>query len=1064
MDAPISHRIDAESDAALPCAIARWAAGSAPLAVAAVRDHAALDRIAAALPSFAPDATILRLPAWDSLPYDRARPSRAVTGQRIGTLAWLADATHADRRAIVVTTPEALLQRVPPPSRVRERAVPLAAGQPLDPTWLHDTLLGFGYAFDDRVDEPGEAAIRGGTVDVHLSGEAAPIRLELHEGRIAEIRRYDPLTQRSSETIPHAVLLPATEAFTLPGEALPARGREKLLPEGPLASVFAYFQDAAFALTEDAAERFDTWLALVRDAWQVATTAMRAGAPPPDPPERLFLTAAEITAELAGRRPVTIGQPEDAGTPPLAPAALVRRIGELQAAGQAVVIATDSPLDRVAPALARRLGTPPDQLIRLADWASAEALAPGEVGLLPARFAGGFTAVGRSVLVLRSPDAARPDETALDRLAGTLRIGDLVVEPSRGLARLTGLLMEEQAGAPVECLRLAFLGGTGLLLPATEADRIWRYGASTTLKPNRLDSDAWQAARAEVERDIAAVARTLVARMKQRATLAAPVLAPTPAYARFVRRMPFAPTADQVRAIRAVQQDLASGRPMLRLLCGDVGFGKTEVALHAAAQVALAGKQVAVVAPTTLLAGQHLETFRRRLAGTGLRIEGLIRSARSPEAREVLRDVAAGKVDILVGTHAVGSARFHDLGLVVIDEEQRFGEAQKQRLRSLQDRVHALVMTATPLPRSLQGALVGLVSVSLLATPPAARQSVRGFVTAFDPVVARAALLHESRRGGQSFFVVPRIEDVAPMAAQLRELVPELAVTVVHGRMRGEVLDAAMLDFADGGADVLLATSIIEAGLDVPNANTMLIWRADRFGLAQLHQLRGRVGRGRARASAYLLTDPAHPPSASARKRLETIATLDSLGAGFAVSLADLDQRGAGDLLGDTQAGHVRLIGTDLYRDVLRRELARARGEDVPDPWRPDLVCDVPAFVPADFVPEADARLAIYRDLARLETLAAVDEVAAELDDRFGDLPIQVRLLLDLARLRLACLRLGIARVQAGPAAVALTPRPGAIARLESLPGATRREDRVILPIAEADPAARLRQVLATLA
>ncbi|MBN8897170.1 MAG: DEAD/DEAH box helicase, partial [Rhodospirillales bacterium] len=1032
-----SSRISASSDAALPLAIARWAdaAGTSVTAVA-VRDHAALDRIAAALPVFAPESTILRLPAWDSLPYDRGRPSRAVTGQRIGTLAWLADPDRAERRAIVVTTPEALLQRVPPPSRVQERAVPLAFGQDLDPAWLHDTLLGFGYVFDDRVDEPGEAAIRGGTVDVHLAGESAPIRLELAEGRIAEIRRYDPLTQRSSETIQRALLLPTTEAFTVPGEALPARGRERLLPDGPLATLFDYLPGAALALTEGAEERFGTWLALVRDAWQVASAAMRAGAPPPDPPDRLFMTEAELHAALQAHRPAAIVEPEDGGLPTLAATALVLRVGALQAEHQAVVIATAGAPDRVAPALARRMGVGPETLVHLPDWTAAEALAPGAIGLLPARFAAGFADDDRTVLVLRPPEATRPDEAALDRPAGTLRIGDLVVEPSRGLARLTGLVMEEQAGAPIECLRLAFLGGTNLLLPAAEADRIWRYGASSTLKPNRLDSEAWQAQRADVERDIAQVARGLVARMKERAKLVAPKLESTPPYARFVRRMPFAPTADQVRAIRAVQHDLASGRPMLRLLCGDVGFGKTEVALHAAALAAFAGKQVAVVAPTTLLAGQHLDTFRRRLSGTGLRIEGLIRSARSTEARAVLRDVAEGKVHILVGTHAVGSARFRDLGLVVIDEEQRFGEAQKQRLRTLQDRAHALVMTATPLPRSLQGALVGLVSVSLLATPPAARQSVRGFVAGFDPVVIRAALMHEARRGGQSFFVVPRIEDVAPMAAQLRELVPELAVTVVHGRMRGEVLDAAMLDFADGGADVLLATSIIEAGLDVPNANTMLIWRADRFGLAQLHQLRGRVGRGRARASAYLLTEPAHPPSASARKRLETIATLDSLGAGFAVSLADLDQRGAGDLLGDTQAGHVRLIGTDLYRDVLRRELARARGEDVPDPWRPDLVCDVPAFVPADFVPEADARLAIYRELARLETPAAVDEAAAELDDRFGDLPIQVRLLLDLARLRLACLRLGIARVQAGPAAVALTPRPGAGARLESLPGA----------------------------
>ncbi|HEX2943214.1 MAG TPA: TRCF domain-containing protein, partial [Rhodopila sp.] len=415
----------------------------------------------------------------------------------------------------------------------------------------------------------------------------------------------------------------------------------------------------------------------------------------------------------------------------------------------------------------------------------------------------------------------------------------------------------------------------------------------------------------------------------------------------------------------------------------------------------------------------------------------------------------------VVGTHAVAAARFRDLGLVIIDEEQRFGHAQKQRLRHVQDSVHTLVMTATPLPRSLQTALVGLIEVSLLATPPANRLPVRGFVMPFDPVIVRAALLHEARRGGQGFFVCPRIEDIEPMLAMLQETVPELSIAVAHGRMRGEALDRVMLDFADGRADVLLSTSIIEAGLDLPNANTMLIWRADRFGLAQLHQLRGRVGRGRVRARTYLLTDPAHPPSAAARRRLETFITLDRLGAGFAVSMADLDQRGAGDLVGGAQAGHVRLIGTDLYRDLLQQAIARAGGEPVQLPWHPDIVLDAAAFLPTDFIPEPNARLAIYRQIAALEAPEEVDATAAELDDRFGELPLPVLTLLDLARLRIACRRLGIAGIHAGPAAIALAPRPGA--DLTALPEASRSKGRVILPIAEADPLARLQRLLAVL-
>lgn len=493
--------------------------------------------------------------------------------------------------------------------------------------------------------------------------------------------------------------------------------------------------------------------------------------------------------------------------------------------------------------------------------------------------------------------------------------------------------------------------------------------------------------------------------------------------------------------------------------CGDVGFGKTEVALHAAAAAVFAGKQVAIAAPTTLLARQHLETFRRRLPAA--RISPLVRSSHSAESREVLASAKRGEVDILIGTHAVAAARFRDLALVIIDEEQRFGEAQKRRLRSLGPEAHTLVMTATPLPRSLQTALVGLIDVSVLADPPAGRQPVRGFVVPFDPAVIRAALMREARRGGQGFVVCPRIEDIAPLEARLRELIPELSVVVAHGRIRGDALDRVMLKFANGEHDVLLTTSIIEAGLDVPNANTVIVCSADRFGLTQLHQLRGRVGRGHVRASAYFMTDPERRLPAAARKRLAAIASLDALGAGFSVSAADLDQRGAGDLLGDEQSGHVRLIGTELYRDVLARELARARGGAPDEPWVPEISLDLPAYVPRDLVPEADLRLEIYRRLARLASHQEIQEAADELEDRFGDLPLPMKGLLDLVRLRVLCRGLGIATLSAGPDAVALLPRKGRLA-LRCV-GARMKGERLILPISEANPQCRLDRILAVL-
>ena len=849
------------------------------------------------------------------------------------------------------------------------------------------------------------------------------------------------------------------------------------------------------------AERLGERSGLVKDAHAFALAAVRAGGKPPVPPGRLYLTGDEIRdltgdkirvltddkarvltgdeirvltddkaraltddkaraltddkarAAMSERDGIVFsfedeGQRQNRLSMPLSPASAVRQALAWRDDGLSVVLCTDEPPQRVRPLLARRLGQDDTTLPILENWAEAEAFGPGRIGLLQLRLPGCVRLRGHGFVALRIDHSHRDQDDPLERLTGAIRFGDLVVDRERGLARLTGLAMED-AGASRECLVLEFLGGSRLLMPATEAARVWRYGATGAVGLNRLDGTAWRERRDQAEREIAALAAALVDRMRARAEAPAPALRPGPAYQRFVRRMPFTATADQVRAIRAVREDMASGRKMYRLVCGDVGFGKTEIALHAAAIAALDGKQVAVIAPTTLLARQHAEVFRRRLAGLGVTVGSLIGSSRSAAGTAVLHGLETGAIDIVVGTHAVQAARFRDLGLVVIDEEQRFGLAQKRRLRDLQNDAHTLVMTATPLPRSLQSALLGLIDVSLLATPPANRLPVRALVAPLDAVLLRTALLHEARRGGQSFVVCPRIADIPVLERRLRDTVPELSLAVVHGRMKNDDLDTEMLLFGRGERDILLATNIIEAGLDLPNANTMLIWQAERFGLGQLHQLRGRVGRGRTRASLYLLTDPAHPPSAAARKRLETVAALDSLGAGFAISLADLDQRGAGDLLGDDQAGHLRLIGTDLYRYVLSRALARAHGETVEETPEPDIALDVPAYLPNTYIPEADTRLRLYHRLASLEDEEEIGDMAAEFADRFGVIPPPAGALLDLARLRLRCRAHRIAAIQAGPRAVALVPASG---------------ERRILPIQEPSPFKRLQALLAALA
>ncbi len=629
----------------------------------------------------------------------------------------------------------------------------------------------------------------------------------------------------------------------------------------------------------------------------------------------------------------------------------------------------------------------------------------------------------------------------------TLAPGDAVIHMEHGMGKLRGIETIEAN----DCLRLSYAGGTGLLVRVEDLHQVWRYGADTgSVTLDRLNTESWAKRRAAIERDIAATATRLVALARERDAAEAPAMRPARgAYERFNARFTFALTVDQADTIRLVERDLASGRPMDRLVCGDVGYGKTEVALRAAAVAALSGHQVAVVAPTTVLVRQHLETFRRRFAGLGVRVAALSRLTPAAEARAVRKGLADGSVRVVIGTQAVAakSVQFQDLGLLVIDEEQRFGVRQKNGLRALREGVHVLTLTATPIPRTLQAALTGLQQLSVLATPPARRQPVRTVLEAFDPVVVTQALQREARRGGQSFVVCPRIEDLPEMRARIAALVPHLSLVEVHGGMKPEAMDEAMVRFAGGDGDVLLSTNIIEAGLDVPRANTMLVWHPDRFGLAQLHQLRGRVGRGRARGAVYLLTEPGAPLEPATEERLQALVEHDRLGAGFAISARDLDLRGAGDLLGEDQAGHVKLLGLDLYRHMLRRALRLARGESAEEDWVPEITLDLPAYLPHDYVEDAGLRVELHRrltDAVRVGDQAGIDRLEEEIEDRFGPIPDPVRLLLEVAHLRTECRRAGVAKLDAGPEAAAATLRDDARPlRPDKL---ERRGERWVLP------------------
>ncbi|MEJ2228577.1 MAG: transcription-repair coupling factor, partial [Alphaproteobacteria bacterium] len=607
--------------------------------------------------------------------------------------------------------------------------------------------------------------------------------------------------------------------------------------------------------------------------------------------------------------------------------------------------------------------------------------------------------------------------------ASSLSPGDLVVHADHGIGRFLGLQAITAAGAPHDCLEIEYHGGDKLFLPVENIDLLTRYGSDDAdAALDRLGGAAWQARKARLKKRILDIADSLIKVAAERETKEAPALTTQDGlYDEFCARFPYDETDDQAGSIEAVIEDLGKGRPMDRLICGDVGFGKTEVALRAAFVAVMSGKQVAVVVPTTLLARQHYQTFTERFQGFPLTVAQASRLVAAKELSEVREGLKAGKVDIVVGTHALlaKNIEFANLGLLIVDEEQHFGVQHKERLKQLKADVHVLTLTATPIPRTLQLALTGVREMSVIATPPVDRMAVRTFISPFDPVSIREALLRERYRGGQSFYVCPRITDLEEVAAFLREQVPELKFTIAHGQMAASQLEDVMAAFYDRKFDVLLSTTIVESGLDIPTANTLIVHRADMFGLAQLYQLRGRVGRSKTRAYA-LFTIPANRKlTPTAEKRLKVLQSLDSLGAGFTLASHDLDIRGAGNLLGEEQSGHIREVGFELYQSMLEEAVAALReggaaGLSDDDQWSPSINVGSAVLIPETYVSDLSARLGLYRRLSAVTERDEIEAFAVEMVDRFGPLPVEVQHLLAVVQIKAYCRRAGISQVDAG--------------------------------------------------
>lgn len=1012
-------------------------------------DEQQAQALAGAVEALATDAPVVFLPSSDALPGDVAPASPGNVGRRTAALRRLRRHAHEhpDRPLACILSGEAAGQRYATPADY-ERAPPLVeVGDAIAAEPFAAMLFEIGYFADDRVDEPGEVAVRGDVIDIFPADADHPARLEIADGRIAAIRDYDPITQRS-----------VGDRETL------AIGRAAEPTASDHVSFLAHLAPGAIGMSAQADARRKRFIALAADAAERVGGALEA------------IDDEAWQSALRGWSAVTLPSGDIQGLPRFAEqrsplAACAKFLGPLITEGRTLLLVGSARDLRFArPRLEKRLGL---SFARCCEWTDISALAQGGAGSLETPVERGFVDAARVVLAAGDLLGSRARVGEAGETSGTLalsgedlRIGDVVVHEDHGVGCIAGL--EPAPGANgEEMIALVYAGGSRRLVAPQDAHRLWRYGADPdAVTLDRLDGRTWQKRRAAIAAAVAESARSLAALAEERRRLTGPELAPdAAAYERFVAGFAFNETADQARAIAAVRDDLASGKPMDRLVIGDVGYGKTEVALRAAALAALAGYQVTVAAPTTVLVRQHIETFTRRFAGTGIRVAGLSRMTSPADKKTVKAGLADGSIGVVVGTGAVmaKSVSYARLGLVIIDEEQRFGAADKARLRG-DGTVHILTLSATPIPRTLQMALVGLQTMSAITTPPARRQPIRTSVDRFDEARVRTALQREKARGGQSFVVVPRIEDMAQLGDRLRRLAPELTVVEAHGKLPPADVDAVMVDFADGLGDILLATNIIEAGLDISRANTMIVWRADRFGLAQLHQLRGRVGRGNRRGQVYLLTDEAAPLAERTLKRLRTLAAFDQLGAGFAISAQDLDMRGGGDLVGETQAGHMKLIGVELYQHLLEAALRAIRGEAVED-WVPELRIGPTGALPESWIPEPDLRLGLYARLARLGEGAAIDAFEEELVDRFGPLPEPAERLLGRARLTVLARAARIARIDAGPAGIALTPRPDCAADPAAI-GMTQKDDRWLLAerLAEADRVDSIQNLLEALA
>jgi len=1090
-------------DARIIAELARRAGGAGLLHVAL--DDVRTARLAEALGFFAPDLEALVFPAWDCLPYDRVSPNPDTISRRIDTLTRLMERSERPKVVLTTinavvqkVAPRAAFRDAVFTAKVGDRIEVdklqkylehngYTRAQTVREAGEYAIRGGIIDLFPPGTEEPVRLDLFGEDLDgVRAFDPMTQRTTEKRDGVAlkpmsevlldeASIARF-----RSGYREHFGAVTDGDPLYEAISAGRKHGGMEHWLPlfHSEMETILDYMPEAVVALDPQAEESRDARVAQISDFYQARVSMVavdkKSNAPAykPIPPDLFFLNG-ELWDGLLARRAVAqlspFAVPEiargavDAGgrrghdfaeartRPDLNVFDVVREhIAGLRKAGRRVAVAgySTGSRDRLLSVLGDH-GI--DGLEPAEDWNDFKRFDHSITGMIVLGLEHGFESpdlaiiTEQDVLGDRLARPTRKKRRAANFIAehSSLTEGDLVVHMDHGIGRYDGLETLNVTGAPHDCLRIIYEGGDKLYVPVENIEVLSRFGSEDAgVQLDKLGGSGWQARKARVKKRLKDMAEALLKIAAERELRKSePVEVPSGIYEEFATRFPYPETEDQLRAIEDVLDDMNSGQPMDRLVCGDVGFGKTEVAIRAAFVAAMAGHQVAVVVPTTLLARQHYRNFFNRFQGLPIRIEQLSRLVAPRESKKIKDGMADGTVDIIIGTHALlaKGLQFKRLGLVIVDEEQHFGVKQKERLKELRADVHVLTLTATPIPRTLQMALSGVRELSLIATPPVDRLAVRTFVLPYDPVVIREAILREHYRGGQTFYVCPRIEDLGKVKDRLTELVPEVKVVVAHGQMAATELEEVMSAFDEGQFNVLLATNIIESGLDIPRANTLIIHRADMFGLAQLYQLRGRVGRSKVRGYAYLTYAPRTVLSGTAQQRLHVIETLDSLGAGFQLASHDMDIRGAGNLLGEEQSGHVKEVGVELYQQMLEEAVAAAREggglaqAEAQDKWTPQINLGMPVLIPDTYVADLNVRLSLYRRLSEVVDRSEIDAFAAEMIDRFGKLPNEVENLLEVVTIKQLCRTAGIERVDAGPKGAVLSFHDNTFSRPDKL-------------------------------